>query len=235
MDRKWCLMLDVGRVKLDLTLQEGFRLMADLYGVTVEELVPFVTSSDEFHEFERGNLFFDQYVAACNRKFGKDVDTVRFAECMEAQLAGPIHGVIALRDELRAAGVLIVTASNVNWVHQQSIRRRFPEVFNNVDVVGASCDLHVRKGDPQFFPTLHAKIDQYTGRPTMIAQQMVFVDDIRDNLEHAQVHGIRGVLFDPDHPHAVGRLREKLAQIGLPVKQIAVANDTVGESRALSA
>lgn len=228
---------DVGRVLLDIDIHRGVEILAEQYGHPFDAVWEFVTASPEFHEFERGARFYDEFVTACNTRFRGNIDTAAFARIMEGQLIGPKRDVLALRDELRDH-VLMVTASNVNSVHHTHIGRMFPEIFDGVHVVGASWMMGARKGDSDFWIRLLGIVNAHAcmkEADPIRFDELVFVDDIAANLAEASTHGIHTVHFEHDHPHAVVRLRERLAQLGLPVARIAVANDAVGESRALSA
>jgi 2-haloacid dehalogenase len=121
----------------------------------------------------------------------------RFAEMML-----PMHGSLALLDELHARGTRLYALSN--WAAETFERTRplfpFLERFDGLVISG---QIGVAKPDPRIFSHL---LDAHR----LDAGEVLFVDDRATNVEAARATGIESVLFE-----GVAGLRADLVSRGL--------------------
>ncbi|MDA1266647.1 MAG: HAD-IA family hydrolase, partial [Planctomycetota bacterium] len=112
-----------------------------------------------------------------------------------------LHGVEPLLTELKAAGVPMHTLSNYpNWYHlieaTTGLSRWVPWTF-------VSCDLGLRKPDPQIYREVLRRLE-------VDAERCIFVDDTPGNVEAARSEGMTGIVFE-----GAGALRLGLVEHGL--------------------
>lgn len=121
----------------------------------------------------------------------------RFGEMML-----PMHGSIALAQELGARGVGLYALSN--WAAETftATRHLFPflDAFDGLVISG---QIGIAKPDPRIFSHL---LDTHR----LEAQELLFVDDRAKNVEAARAAGIEGVLFESS-----AGLRAELVSRGL--------------------
>ena len=117
-------------------------------------------------------------------------------------LGGPIHGTVAILEELHAAGVPLLALTNWSAETFRVAREQFAflDLFGGIVVSGEE---RVAKPDPRIFVVL---LDRYQLQPG----QVVFIDDGTANIAAARSAGLTAIHFrDP------GRLRTELIAAGL--------------------
>jgi len=87
---------------------------------------------------------------------------------------------------------------------QEIIREHFPEFEAVFDQVVISCDVHMVKPDPEIY--------QFTlNQIGCLADEVVFIDDTKENIEAAEKLGIRSILFK-NREQAIDELETILAE-----------------------
>lgn len=127
-----------------------------------------------------------------------------YHERWSEMLAGPIHGTVAILEELRGTPLRLLALTN--WsaetfpIAQQ--RYSFLQYFEGILVSGHE---RLAKPDPAIYRLL---IQRYQ----LDAATTLFIDDVPRNVQAAIGVGLQGVQFsDP------GQLRRDLSSLGLPV------------------
>ncbi len=77
-----------------------------------------------------------------------------------------------------------------------------PDIFKTVDGEYWSCRLGCIKGDPDFFPTVLKRVG-------VNPEEVVFIDDIKHNVDSAERCGIHGIVFED-----ANQLKSDLEKLG---------------------
>ena len=120
----------------------------------------------------------------------------------EETLGVPDPAILALKQELRAAGYRVLALTNFSAETFPRARRRHP-FLADFDGIVVSGEVGLTKPDPAVYTLL---CDRHGVRP----QNAVFVDDSLVNVEGARAVGMAGVHF-----HDAATLRAQLAALGV--------------------
>lgn len=101
-----------------------------------------------------------------------------------------VRGVAELISTVRDTGVRVVAGSNTFAPHEKVIRKM--GVFSLFDRVYLSHHMGISKPFPGFFSSVMEQEGYQPG-------QVVFVDDLKENIEAASALGMKGVLFHQAH------------------------------------
>ena len=110
------------------------------------------------------------------------------------------EGVAELIRALRSEGIRVVAGSNTFAPHEHVIREM--GVFSLFDRIYLSHHMGISKPFPGFFSSI---IEQEGYGP----QQVVFIDDLQENIEAASAAGLRGIRFHQAHD-AVSELHRQI-------------------------
>ncbi|KLO03327.1 alpha-D-glucose-1-phosphatase, partial [Morganella morganii] len=94
---------------------------------------------------------------------------------------------IDIMNRLREQGHRVVVLSNTNRLHQDYWPQHYPEIAASADFLYLSQDLGLRKPDPDIYQYV---LETEEFEP----QDVVFFDDVRENVDAATELGIKGVL-----------------------------------------
>jgi 2-haloacid dehalogenase len=146
---------------------------------------------------------FDDGIAELLRRHPEEGPLIlAWKERWEEMMAGPIHGTVAILEELHAAGVTLHALTNWSAETFPIGRKRFPflDRFRTILVSGQE---KLVKPDPRIF---HLLVE----RTGLVPQRTVFIDDSQKNADAAASLGFHAIRFtDPD------ALRARLARFGL--------------------
>ena len=119
-------------------------------------------------------------------------------------ISGPIHGSVALLEELRAAGLPIYAITNFPAEKFDETCALYPFLQGFLGVVVSGRE-HMMKPDPAIF-------ELFLERYELAARDCVFIDDSPANIATARALGFTGLHFvDPQ------TLRAELGALGFPV------------------
>jgi epoxide hydrolase-like predicted phosphatase len=173
---------------------------------------PYAEDGDHpWHRLERGEVRLDvahQELLALASAAGVEIDVFRVLAKIGREDEGRVlmvEGVRALRD----AGYRTALVTNNVAEFGDGWRQLIPvdELF---EVVIDSCEVGVRKPDPQIF---RIALEQLHGvRP----EQAVFLDDFEANVASARQVGMHGIVVGEDRAEALARLEALLSPSGEP-------------------
>jgi glucose-1-phosphatase len=174
---------DLGGVLVDIDLGRAFAAWSAAAGVPGATIAARFSVDDACHAHERGELDDRAYFAHLRRTLG-------IALADEAMLAGwnaiigePLPGIEPLVRELAARRPLYVF-SNTNPAHIAHFTPRLRLLFAHFRQVFTSCELGLRKPEPEAFARLASRI----GVP---ASRLAFFDDVADNVAGARRAGLQ--------------------------------------------
>ena len=178
---------DIGNVLTDFSWQEMYREKG-LAGETFERVAEATVKSPYWCELDRGNMSFEEVVE-------KFVGIDREMEDEIRRVLADMHGIVTGRAyaipwirNLKERGLQVYVLSNFSekiWKECQDALEFFP--FTDGGII--SYREHLIKPEPAIYSLL---LKRYGLR----ADECVFIDDLRENIEAAKRHGIHGIVFE---------------------------------------
>jgi putative hydrolase of the HAD superfamily len=185
-DIRWFL-FDLGNTIIKLAYERVMENICKRASVSRDELVELLERPGAYRDMERGAVSFSQfYDFLCDRaSYGGSLQDLQ--EVWSDFFDGPMPGIEGLLDRVRKR-YRVAFLSNSNEVHAELIPRRFATLFQKDDRFIFSHRIGWAKPDPEIFQ--HA-LEVMGARP----QEVVFVDDVRENVLAAQALGMTGFQF----------------------------------------
>jgi putative hydrolase of the HAD superfamily len=175
------LLTDLGGVLLNVDFSPALKKLSSIAGLNEKEIERF--SADLKDEYDAGNLTpLELYEIIFPEK------QISFSEFESiwcnifTEKKEVIDYIISLKKSWR-----LVLASNTDPLHYAFVKKNFPW-FSSIDHTGLSFRLKAVKPSQDFFIRLCKKLNvQY--------QDVMFIDDLKENVEAAQNLGIRAHMF----------------------------------------
>lgn len=208
---------DLGDVLIRIC--RGWRHACECAGVTREIREPDAATKAAIHDVivdsEVGRIDQATFAARVAPLLGVETDDV--LKMSDAYLLGPYPGVPELIEDVNAAGVATACLSNTNASH-----------WSLMTCSGGRCELPLAKMTYRFASQLvgarkpDAAIYEHVERITGLAPaQLLFFDNLAENIEAALARGWRGEIIDPGGD-PVAQMREHLRRYDvLPAPQAA--------------
>ena len=197
------LLFDLGGVVLHIDFDRALAAWQRHSAHPPERMRQLFQHDEPYRHHETGALPGDAYFAHVQRTLALEcgVDAVR--EGWNRILVAEIEGTLALIDRVKDR-VPCYALSNTNDAHLRHMRAAFPEVLARFRRVFVSHEIGHRKPHPEAF----AHVLQAIGAP---AGQVLFFDDLPDNVEAARRLGLRAALV-----RGPGDVADALRLHGLP-------------------
>ena len=177
------IVFDVGNVLLNLDWTiTAQKLGLELNSEKFENLFLSVRDWDLFHLFEKGLCSEEEFYKAFSSRFLSQISQNEFEEIWNSCLPSEVDGVAEVIQEL-SERYTIFGLSNTNSIHFRYFMDRFP-IFRNFKKVFTSFEWNLRKPDPLIFQQLLESV-------ALSPNQIVFFDDLPDNVAAAKNHGIQ--------------------------------------------
>ncbi len=178
---------DIGNVLTDFSWQEMYREKG-LAGETFERVAEATVKSPYWCELDRGNMSFEEVVE-------KFVSIDKEMEDEIRRVLADTHGIVTGRTyaipwicNLKERGLQVYVLSNFSekiWKECQDALEFFP--FTDGGII--SYKEHLIKPEPAIYSLL-------LKRYGLKAEECVFIDDLKENIEAAKRQGIHGIVFE---------------------------------------
>jgi putative hydrolase of the HAD superfamily len=175
--------LDFGNVLVEVDFRRAFAAWAKAAGVPVDVLAEKFSFDEAYCAHERGEIDQVEY-------FLRLRDCLRIEITDEAMLAGwnaifgePLPGIERVLREL-ADRMPLYVFSNTNPAHVAHFGARYRELLAPVTKVVTSCDIGLRKPEPEAF----LRVAALTG---IAPSRLAFFDDLEENVAGARRAGLQ--------------------------------------------
>lgn len=202
MPRVDALLFDLGGVLVDVDWGRAFAAWSARSGVPAAELARRFRRDAAYDAHECGTLSDAEFFASLRGMLGLGLGDREMLEGWNAILGDPFPGVPGLLERL-AARVPLYVFSNTNIAHAAFWRPRYRALLAPVREVFCSCDIRMRKPQPDAFRCVAQRIGTGPGR-------IAFFDDLEENVAGARAAGLAGV-----HVPSADRLAELVERIPL--------------------
>jgi len=180
-------LFDLGNTLIKLAYERVMEKVCRNAAVSRDELIEILEQPGGYHDMERGAVTFREFFELIAHSAGYRGSLLEFREIWSDFFDGPIPGSEDLLDRLREK-YRVAFLSNSNEVHADVIPRRFSTLFRKDDRFVFSHRFRVAKPDPEIFRRALEVIGA-------LPQQVVFIDDLIENVYTARAEGIRSFQF----------------------------------------
>ena len=193
---------DLGGVLIDWDPRYLYRRLFGGDDTAMEHFLATVCTQDWNAEQDAGRPWATAVETLAQQHPGQRHLIRAYRERWAEMLGGPIHGTLAILDELRAADMPLYALTNWSAETFPVARERYDFLgwFGGIVVSGQE---RIRKPDERIF---HILLDRHR----LVAEQTVYIDDVSANVTVAAGLGLRALRFS-----SAEQLRADLAQLGL--------------------
>ena len=185
MNPRPAIIFDLGKVLVDFDYGILIQRLAQHCGRPVPLIASIVDQSPLLMAFESGAIDTRAFFDAIRTATGFSGELDEFAD-MFGDIFIPIEPLVALQQELRAAGYPTYIFSNTNPLAVRWISRQFP-FFSRFDGYIYSFEQGAMKPDPRIYDV----VEQMTA---CRGPNLIYIDDREENLATARIRGWRVVL-----------------------------------------
>lgn len=180
-------LFDLGNTLIKLAYERVLENVCRSAALTRDELVEILEEPGGYRDMERGAVTFREFYEFIADKAGYRGSLHDFREIWSDFFDGAIPGTEELLDRIRAK-YRVAFLSNSNEVHAELIPRRYSTLFKKDDRFIFSHRFRVAKPDPEMF---RRALEVLGALP----QNVVFIDDLIENVLAARGEGIRSFQF----------------------------------------
>jgi HAD superfamily hydrolase (TIGR01509 family) len=178
---------DLGNTLIKLAYERVLESVCRSATVSRDALLEILEEPGGYRDMERGAVTFREFYQFIADRTGYRGSLHDFRESWSDFFDGPIAGSEDLLDRIRAK-YRVAFLSNSNEVHAEVIPRRYSALFRKDDRFVFSHRFRVAKPDPEIFRRALEVIGA-------LPQQVVFVDDLIENVLAARAEGIQSFQF----------------------------------------
>jgi HAD superfamily hydrolase (TIGR01509 family) len=180
-------LFDLGNCLIKLAYERVLANICRDAPVSRDELVEILELPGGYRDMERGAVTFREFYDFLRDKAGYRGTSLDLRRVWSDFFDGTIPGAEALLEEVREK-YRVAFLSNSNEVHAELIPRQFPGLFRKDDRFIFSHRFRVAKPDPEIF----RRALEVVGA---LPHQVVFVDDLSENVLSARSIGIQSFQF----------------------------------------
>jgi putative hydrolase of the HAD superfamily len=179
---------DLGNVLVKLAYERVMEAICNDADCSRDELVQIMEEPGGYRDLERGDVTFDEFYAFMKERIGYRGSLHRFRAVWGNFFDGPIEGIEELLDRVRER-YKVAFLSNSNEVHEVVIPEEFSVLFRKDDLFVFSHRFRTAKPDPEIYLQALNMIGAE-------AHEVVYVDDLLENVTAARNLGIRAYQFE---------------------------------------
>jgi FMN phosphatase YigB (HAD superfamily) len=195
------LLFDFGGVVLDHDFALAFESWEQVSPLGKEELASRFAHDEPYERHERGELAASDYFAHLRETLQLEASDERIAQGWNAIFIGVNEPATALVHEARKT-LSCYAFTNTNPTHQSVWMRDLPGLSAPFDRVFVSSEMGLRKPEREAFDAVVSAMD-------VTHQEVLFFDDLAENVEGARDAGLEAVLV-----RSTEDVRAALRQVG---------------------
>jgi len=196
------IIFDLGNVIINFDHNIALKKISNYTTKDVDQIYKLVFSSDLIKDFEKGliapqdffsnlrrtlcleNLDYSEFVSIWNEIFTENKD---------------VSNIIQV---LKENNFKIILITNVNKLHLDYVKSTF-KILNKIDKIIASCEVGIRKPEPQIYQLVQKIADKK-------ASDLIYIDDLVELTEAAKGLGFSVIKFE-----SANQLRNELISYGI--------------------
>lgn len=196
---------DLGNVVVRLAYERVIARLCASCDLGRDELIRMLEKPGGYRDLERGALSFREFYEFLRDRAGYREGYMALEELWADFFDGPMEGIEELLDRVRRE-YRVAFLSNSNEIHAEVIPREFAALFEKEDRFIFSHRLQCAKPDPAIYQ--HA-LEILGALPS----QVVYTDDLAENVEAAIACGITAFKFTTAHELTETLEREGILQV----------------------
>ncbi len=190
------LVFDLGNVLIKIDFMRCVRYWSRRGHIPPDQIIARFRADRHYEAFERGQLSPEAYFAVLRRQIGIQLDdtemTVGWNRIIEGEKPGIRECLLALKPHFP-----LYVLTNTNAVHAAEWGRRHQSLLKHFNRVFVSSDMGCRKPEARVYQKVLNAI-------ALPAEQVVFLDDTRANVDGAAACGLQAILVErPADIHAL--------------------------------
>lgn len=179
------LLFDLGNVVIDIDFERIFKKWSFYSGVPVEEMQAAFQMDAAYEQHERGEIEGVEYHQHLEQKLEMQLSYDQFCEGWNDIMVAPIDETVNILMSLKSQ-VSLYALSNANTLHKQYWEKTYPDELSHFEKVYVSSDIGRRKPEPDAYQHVFDDLG-------IAAQNIVFFDDLAENIEAASALGMKVV------------------------------------------
>jgi glucose-1-phosphatase len=180
-------LFDLGNTLIKLAYERVLENIRRDASMTRDELVELLEAPGGYRDMERGWITFEEFHEFLRERAGYRAPLREFRRVWADFFDGTVPGAEDLLERVREK-YRVAFLSNSNEVHAELIPRRFSTLFRKDDRFIFSHRFRVAKPDSEMFRRALEVIGA-------TAEQVVFIDDLIENVHAARLSGMRAFQF----------------------------------------
>ncbi|MFT5657000.1 MAG: epoxide hydrolase-like predicted phosphatase [Gammaproteobacteria bacterium] len=179
------LLFDLGGVVIDIDFQRIFKKWSFYSGVPAEDIKAAFHVDDAYKQHERGEIEGKEYHQHLAQLLGMEISYEQFREGWNDIMVAPIDHTVGMLATLKTQ-LPLYALSNANTLHKQYWEETFHGELAHFEKIFVSSDIGYRKPEPDTYQHVFDDIG-------IAAQNIVFFDDLIENVEAARALGVTAV------------------------------------------
>jgi len=179
------LLFDLGGVVIDIDFERIFKKWSIYSGLPMQEIKTAFRADAAFEQHERGQIDSAEYYRYLCDSIGMEISFEQFSEGWNDIMVAPISPTVNLLKDL-SAQIPLYALSNANPLHKEYWENTYADELGYFKRVFVSSDIGCRKPDPGAYLLVAEELDADL-------QNIVFFDDLADNVEGARNLGMQAV------------------------------------------
>ena len=185
------LLFDLGGVVIHNDIDRIFTCWASHANCDVASFRGRAVFDEPYKRYERGQTEIEDYFRHLRTLLGIDISDAQFLEGWNSIFVGEMPGISGLLKAARAK-VPLYAFTNTNRAHEVCWRVQFADVLSHFTEIFVSSTIGLRKPDAAAYDHVVKAIGVPAGR-------ILFFDDVLENIEGAEAHGLQAVQVRTTH------------------------------------
>ena len=202
MNRPRWFVFDLGNVLIRLAYERVLGNLCAMADADRDRMLLLLEAAGGYRDLERGIVTFEEFHATLGSLAGYRGDVHELRRVWSDFFDGPVEGIEALLDRVRSR-YQVAYLSNSNTVHEEVIAERFRSLFRDGEPILYSHRLKIAKPDHEIFIRLLQRLGSTPA-------DVLYTDDLLENVRAARETGIRSFLFE-----SAPQLERQLEEEGL--------------------
>lgn len=193
-------LFDLGNVLIQVEFRPFREWFADIVKVDSDSALARLARTEHYFRYERDELSCQEFTELIRKEFNADFSHAEFRHKFSNVFPAWIPGMIELIREMRDENQDVYVLSNTCRMHIEVLHEQNPAEMQLFTSLITSYDLGMRKPDPAIYIETARRLG-------VEPEQIVFFDDLEENVLAARKAGLESHIFE-----GVGQVREILAK-----------------------
>jgi putative hydrolase of the HAD superfamily len=179
------LLFDLGGVVIDIDFERIFKKWSFYSGLPVQEIKAAFSADAALEQYERGQIDSTEYCRYVCDSIDMEMSFDQFSDGWNNVMVAPISPTVNLLRDL-STQIPLYALSNANPLHKAYWENTYADELGYFNQIFVSSDIGHRKPEPDAYLQVADELD-------VNLQNIVFFDDLADNVEGARSLGMQAV------------------------------------------